>query len=155
VKKKMFVLFLSMAAAAGIGAFDSPGDAAEKEYLVIGGGSEAGIYYQVALDVCKLVNEKLGSHGYTCRGQTAVGSVINIKSMKRGWLDFAVIQSDNNWQAYNGKKAWKDKPYKGLRSGQAGEHGRSRIGHPGKRRGCPQDLRDGLERYLRPRVGGA
>ncbi len=112
----MLALFLAVAAAAGIGAFDSPGDAAEKEFLVIAGGSEAGIYYQVALDICKLVNEKLGSHGYTCNGQSAHGSVTNIRAMKRRWLDFAVIQSDNNWQAYIGKKAWKDKPYKGLRS---------------------------------------
>jgi TRAP transporter TAXI family solute receptor len=112
----MLALFLAVAAAAGIGAFDSPGDAAEKEFLVIGGGSEAGIYYQVALNVCKLVNEKLGSHGYTCKGQPAHGSVLNIRAMRRGWLDFAVIQSDNNLQAYIGKKAWKDKPYKGLRS---------------------------------------
>ncbi len=100
----------------GIGGSDSPGDAAEKEYLVIAGGSEAGIYYQVALDICKLVNEKLGSHGYTCRGQPAHGSVLNIKAMKRGWLDFAVIQSDQHWQAYNGEREWKDQPVTGLRS---------------------------------------
>ncbi len=89
---------------------------ATKEYIVIAGGSKAGIYYQVALDVCKLVNEKLGSHGYTCKGQPAEGSILNIRAMKRGWLDFAVIQSDLNWFAYNGEKQWKDKPYKGLRS---------------------------------------
>ncbi len=116
MKKKTLALFLAVAAAAGIGAFDSPGDAAEKEFLVIAGGSEAGIYYQVALGVCTLVNEKLGSHGYTCKGQPAQGSVLNIRAMKRGWLDFAVIQSDLNWFAYNGEKNWKDKPYKGLRS---------------------------------------
>jgi TRAP transporter TAXI family solute receptor len=89
---------------------------AAKEPIVIAGGSQAGIYYQVALDVCKLVNEKLGSHGYTCKGQPAQGSVLNIRAMKRGWLDFAIIQSDLNWFAYNGEKNWKDKPYKGLRS---------------------------------------
>ncbi len=89
---------------------------AAKEYIVIAGGSKAGIYYQVALDVCKLVNEKLGSHGYTCRGQPAHGSVLNIRAMKRGWLDFAVVQSDINWFAYNGEKDWKNEPYKGLRS---------------------------------------
>jgi TRAP-type uncharacterized transport system substrate-binding protein len=85
---------------------------AAKEPIVIAGGSQAGIYYQVALDVCKLVNEKLGSHGYTCKGQPAQGSVLNIRAMKRGWLDFAIIQSDLNWFAYNGEKNWKDKPYK-------------------------------------------
>ncbi len=112
--KKMLIA-LALVVSVTLGTASTTAQAA-KEYIVIAGGSEAGIYYQVALDVCKLVNEKLGSDGYTCRGQPAAGSVLNIRAMKRGWLDFAVIQSDNNWQAYIGKKAWKDKPYKGLRS---------------------------------------
>ena len=116
MKKKMLALLLVVAASTGIGGLDAPSDAAQKKYLVIGGGSEAGIYYQVALNVCELVNEKFGSHGYTCKGQVAVGSVTNIKAIQRGWLDFAIIQSDHHWQAYNGEEDWKAKPYKELRS---------------------------------------
>lgn len=116
MKKIMLPLFLIFAAAAGIGVPGAPGDAAEKTLLVIGGGAETGIYYQVATGVCKLVNEKLGSHGYTCRGQVAAGSVTNIEALRRGWLDFAVIQSDHHWKAYNGEQDWKAHPYKELRS---------------------------------------
>ncbi|MFQ5657512.1 MAG: TAXI family TRAP transporter solute-binding subunit [Candidatus Methylomirabilales bacterium] len=112
MKKKMFLL----AVAAGIAGFAGPASSAKKTFLVIGGGSETGIYYQVALGVCKLVNEKLGSQGYNCLGQPALGSVLNIKAVKRGLLDFGVVQSDDNWQAYNGKEDWKGRPYKGLRS---------------------------------------
>jgi TRAP transporter TAXI family solute receptor len=113
VKKKTLALALVVSVALGTASTTAQ---AAKEPIVIAGGSEAGIYYQVALDVCKLVNEELGSHGYACKGQPAHGSVTNIKAMKRGWLDFAVIQSDQHWQAYNGKREWKDQPVTGLRS---------------------------------------
>jgi hypothetical protein len=84
--------------------------------LVIGGGDETGVYYEVVLGVCKLVNEKLGSQGYNCVGNQALGSVMNIKSLWANILDFGVVQSDHNWQAYNGKEKWKGRPYEGLRS---------------------------------------
>jgi uncharacterized protein len=111
----MLALVLVCAAAAGIGGSEGPADAAKKMFVVIGGGSEKGVYYQVAVNICKLVNEKLGQ-GYDCKGQPALGSAVNIKALSRGYLDFAVVQSDHNWQAYNGEKDWKGKPYKGLRS---------------------------------------
>jgi uncharacterized protein len=116
VKKTMLALVLVCAAAAGTGGSNAPADAAKKTFVVIGGGSETGVYYQVALGVCKLVNEKLGGQGYDCKGQPALGSVTNINAMSRGYLDFAVVQSDVNWKAYHGEEDWKGKPYKGLRS---------------------------------------
>lgn len=115
MKKKIVVLLLAIGTAAGIGGFKGPADAAKKTVVVIGGGSETGVYYQVALGVCKLVNEKLGGQDYVCKGLPALGSTANIKALSRGYLDFALVQSDVDWQAYNGEKGWK-KPYKGLRS---------------------------------------
>lgn len=87
-----------------------------QRFLVIGGGSTTGVYYQVALNVCKLVNKSLKSQGYTCIGRPALGSVFNVNAIRRGLLNFGVAQSDRNWQAYNGKANWVKKPYKGLRS---------------------------------------
>ncbi len=58
MKKKTLALVMAVVAAAGIGAFDSPGDAAEKEFLVIAGGSEIGIYYQVALGDCGRIRDR-------------------------------------------------------------------------------------------------
>jgi len=116
VKKEILVLLLAVGTAAGIGGSKGPAYAARKTFVAIGGGSETGVYYQVALGVCKLVNEKLGARDYECKGLPALGSAANIKALSRGYLDFGVVQSDVDWQAYNGEKAWKDKPYKGLRS---------------------------------------
>jgi len=110
------ILASALAVAVAVGTADLLESAQARKFLVIGGGSEKGVYYQVAVNVCKLVNEKLGGQGYDCKGQPAPGSVVNIKAMSQGYLDFAVVQSDHNGQAYNGKKNWKDKPYKGLRS---------------------------------------
>ncbi len=87
-----------------------------KKYIVVGGGSETGVYYQVALSVCKLVNEKLESQGYVCLGRPSLGSVFNIRAIRRGLLNFGVVQSDRNYQAYNGKGEWAGWSYKGLRS---------------------------------------
>ena len=90
--------------------------AAEQQFLVVGGGSTTGVYYQVALNVCKLVNEKLAPKGYNCIGRPALGSVFNINAIKRGLLNYGVAQSDRVYQAYNGAGSWKGKPYKGLRT---------------------------------------
>ena len=105
---------LAILAAASIGAAAAPADA--QKFLVIGGGSTTGVYYQVALNVCKIVNKALKAEGYACIGRPALGSVFNINAIRRGLLNFGVAQSDRNWQAYNGAANWKKKPFKGLRS---------------------------------------
>lgn len=90
--------------------------ATARQFLVIGGGSTTGIYHEVAVNVCQLVNEMLGDEGYTCSARSTLGSVFNVNAVRRGLLDFGVVQSDRNWQAYNGKAQWRGRPYKGLRS---------------------------------------
>lgn len=109
-----FKWLLACLAVFGMVGYSSP--AAAQKFLVVGGGSTTGVYYQVALNVCKLVNQNLKKQGYNCIGRPALGSVFNINAIKRGLLNFGVAQSDRNWQAYHGKADWKGKPYKGLRS---------------------------------------
>ena len=91
-------------------------DATAQKFLVVGGGSTTGVYYQVALNVCKIINDKLGSKGYNCIGRPALGSVFNINTIKRGLLNYGVAQSDRVWQAANGKRDWDGNPQKGLRT---------------------------------------
>ncbi len=113
--KRVLAPALAIAVALAAASFPAPARAAQ-QFLVIGGGSTTGVYYQVALNVCKLVNEKLGGKGYNCIGRPALGSVFNVNAVRRGLLNFGVVQSDRNWQAYNGKADWDGKPFKGLRS---------------------------------------
>ncbi|KAA3630332.1 MAG: C4-dicarboxylate ABC transporter substrate-binding protein [Proteobacteria bacterium] len=83
--------------------------------LLIGGGSVTGVYYQVALHVCNLIN-KHSDGKYNCVGRPALGSVFNINAVNRGLLDFGVAQSDRNFQAYKGTADWEGNPVTGLRS---------------------------------------
>ncbi len=112
--KRTMKFVIAFLAAVSIAGTVVPASAAK--FLVVGGGSTTGVYYQVALNVCKLVNKTLKSKGYNCIGRPALGSVFNINAIKRGLLNFGVAQSDRNWQAYNGAADWKGKAYKGLRS---------------------------------------
>ncbi len=115
MRKKLLIAILAFAVAGWTAGVATPEEATRK-VVVMGGGSEAGLYYQVVLNVCMLVNERLESQGYTCIGRPALGSVFNINAIRRGLLDFGVAQSDRNWQAYHGKADWAGWPYKELRS---------------------------------------
>lgn len=94
---------LGAAAALAVGVLATPAKASQD--LLIGGGSVTGVYYQVALHVCNLVN-KYGDGNYNCIGRPGLGSVFNINAVDRGLLDFGVAQSDRNWQAANGAGDW-------------------------------------------------
>jgi hypothetical protein len=110
------VLVLAAGVVLAVAAAGSSPSAAAQKFLVIGGGATTGVYYQVALHVCKLVNEELGSQGYNCIGRPSLGSVFNVNAVDKELLNFGVVQSDVNWRAYHGDGEWKGKPVKGLRS---------------------------------------
>ncbi|MDA0786386.1 MAG: TAXI family TRAP transporter solute-binding subunit [Proteobacteria bacterium] len=88
---------------------------AQQRDILIGGGSVTGVYYQVALQTCQIMNKHSGGK-YNCVGRPALGSVFNINAVNRGLLDFGVAQSDRNWQAANGTADWDGKPVENLRS---------------------------------------
>jgi len=83
--------------------------------ILIGGGSVTGVYYQVALNVCNLLNKHNGDK-YNCVGRPALGSVFNIRAVKRTLLDFGVAQSDRNFEASRGQGDWQGAPMEDLRS---------------------------------------
>lgn len=83
--------------------------------ILIGGGSVTGVYYQVALNVCNLLNKHNGNK-YNCVGRPALGSVFNIRAVKRTLLDFGVAQSDRNFEAFRGQGDWQGKAMEDLRS---------------------------------------
>jgi len=83
--------------------------------ILIGGGSVSGIYYQVALQTCKLMNKNKGDV-YNCIGRPALGSVFNVNAVLRGLLDFGITQSDVNYEAAMGEGPWAGNPANELRS---------------------------------------
>ena len=108
------VLALAATVALTAGAFVwTPAKAGQD--ILIGGGSVTGVYYQVALNVCNLLNKHAGDK-YNCVGRPALGSVFNIRAVKRTLLDFGVAQSDRNFEAFRGRGDWEGKPMEDLRS---------------------------------------
>lgn len=98
-----------------LGLLVTVGPAKAAQDILVGGGSVTGVYYQVALHLCNLVNRHAGDN-YNCVGRPALGSVFNINAVTRGLLDFGVAQSDVNWQAYTGNADWDGSPVQALRS---------------------------------------
>lgn len=86
-----------------------------KQDVLFGGASITGVYYQVALQISNMMNKHAGDK-YNYIGRPTGGSVFNINAIDRGAFDFAVAQSDRNWQGFNGAADWEGKPVTGLRS---------------------------------------
>ncbi|GGB45961.1 C4-dicarboxylate ABC transporter substrate-binding protein [Tistrella bauzanensis] len=83
--------------------------------ILIGGGAVTGVYYQVALQACAIIN-KQAADKLNCVGRPALGSVFNVNAVSRGLLDFGVAQSDANYNAWNGAADWDGKKVENLRS---------------------------------------
>lgn len=110
VGKKWFV---ALVVALGL-ALSAP-QAMAKQDILFGGASITGVYYQVALQISNMMNKHMGGE-YNFIGRPTGGSVFNINALDRGAFDFAVAQSDRNFQGYNGTADWEGKPVTVLRS---------------------------------------
>lgn len=104
---------IAMVAALGLAISAPP--AMAKQDILFGGAAITGVYYQVALQISNMMNKHMGDK-YNYIGRPTGGSVFNINALDRGAFDFAVAQSDRNWQGYNGAADWEGKPVTSLRS---------------------------------------
>ncbi|WP_434341465.1 TAXI family TRAP transporter solute-binding subunit [Motilimonas cestriensis] len=65
-----------------------------RKLVTIASGSDQGIYFQVASEICRLTSAKKAQHGYRCGAIPTDGSEENLKLLLAGEVDFAIIQSD-------------------------------------------------------------
>ena len=71
-------------------------------FFTIGSGDVTGGYYSVARAICARIN--FAEHGRVrCSPDPSSGSLYNLSMLKKGELDFAVVQSDWQRYAYEGK----------------------------------------------------
>jgi TRAP transporter TAXI family solute receptor len=83
----------------------------------IGGGYATGVYYQSANAIEKIMNKRSEALGFRCKVVSTTGSVANVEEVMAGTVQFAYIQSDTQFQAWNGTSEWREKgPQKDLRS---------------------------------------
>ncbi len=76
--------------------------ASATDFITIGTGGQTGVYYQVGLAICKLVNAGKDEHGLECKAPSTGGSVDNINAIKAGDREFGVAQSDVQSEAVKG-----------------------------------------------------
>ena len=74
--------------------------------ITVGTAGKAGIYYPAGGAICTLVNEARFGHGIRCLAESTKGSVYNLKALRAGDLDLALVQSDWQYHAVNGTDAF-------------------------------------------------
>jgi len=115
--KKIFLFGLALAVVM-VFSFGSVGTSSAKTtYVTIGTGGVTGVYYPTGGAIGKIVNKKRKQYNLRVTVESTGGSVFNVNAVMAGDLEFGVVQSDRQWQAWNGKADWKDKgPQKDLRA---------------------------------------
>ena len=80
-------------------------------------GEYMGRYYPTGGAIAEIVNNKQEEYGFRCTAKPTSGSVFNINAIMAGDMEFGIVQSDSQYQAFNGLDEWKDKgPQKDLRA---------------------------------------
>ncbi|MBF0363427.1 MAG: TAXI family TRAP transporter solute-binding subunit [Oligoflexia bacterium] len=89
----------------------------EPTIVAIGTGDVTGSYYQTGTIIGKIVEENTSKNNLKVAIESTDGSVANINSVLSGKFQFALAQSDRQYQAYKGLEEWKEAgPRKKLRS---------------------------------------
>jgi len=80
--------------------------ARKTKFVTIGTGGVTGIYYPTGGAISKMVNRKFDQYGIKATVESTSGSVFNINAVLNEDLEFGVVQSDRQFQAYNGLAEW-------------------------------------------------
>ncbi|HEB49891.1 MAG TPA: TAXI family TRAP transporter solute-binding subunit [Desulfobulbus sp.] len=90
---------------------------AKTQFVTIGTGGITGVYYPTGGAIAKMVNKKKKEYGIRATVESTGGSVFNVNAVMNGDLEFGIVQSDRQYQAWHGLAEWKDKgPQKDLRA---------------------------------------
>lgn len=89
---------------------------AATQYVTIGTGGVTGVYYPTGGAIAKMVNHKRKEYNLRATVESTGGSVFNVNAIAAGDLEFGIVQSDRQYQAYNGLAGWEGKPISKLRA---------------------------------------
>jgi TRAP transporter TAXI family solute receptor len=78
------------------------------QFVTIGTGGVTGLYYPTGGAISKMVNDRFDRYGIKATVESTSGSVFNVNAVLSGDLDFGVVQSDRQFQAYNGLVEWSE-----------------------------------------------
>ncbi len=87
------------------------------DFVSIGTGAVTGIYYPTGGAICRMINKKMAIYHIKATVEATAGSVYNVNAVLSGDLEFGVVQSDRQYQAWHGLSEWEEKgPRKDLRA---------------------------------------
>jgi len=90
---------------------------AKTKVFAIATGEYMGRYYPTGGAIAEIVNNQQEEYGFRCTAKPTSGSVFNINAIMAGDMEFGIVQSDSQYQAFNGLDEWKEKgPQKDLRA---------------------------------------
>ena len=84
-----------------------PALAQESVLFTLGAGDVSGSYYASAFAICDVVNRTEAEH-LRCSPDPTAGSIYNLEALRRGQIDFAMVQSDWQRSAYEGTGPYAD-----------------------------------------------
>ncbi|WP_319542944.1 TAXI family TRAP transporter solute-binding subunit [uncultured Pseudodesulfovibrio sp.] len=110
------ILYVAMLLCLGYMLTVVPASAGKTKFVTIGTGGITGVYYPTGGAIAKIVNQKKDVYGIRATVESTGGSVFNVNAVMAGDLEFGVVQSDRQYQAYEGIAEWDGKPQKKLRA---------------------------------------
>jgi TRAP transporter TAXI family solute receptor len=117
IMKNVFVCVLVGAAALVLSILDVQVCSAEITVVTIGTGGITDVYYLTGGAISKIVNKKSKQYYLRVTVQPTGGSVSNVNAVMAGDLEFGLVRSDRQYQAWNGIRGWEAKrPQKRLRA---------------------------------------
>ena len=80
----------------------------KKQFVTMSTGSLTGVYYLTGNALAQMVNKK-ADNKIKVTVETSAGSVFNVNAILAKQVDFGIVQSDRQYQAYNGLAEWEGK----------------------------------------------
>lgn len=92
----------SLAALANTDVIAGDGQTERSYYAAIYSGSTSGVYFKVAAAICDMMSLTFDRHRVHCVPLRSQGVGSNIRLMKEGRVQLAIVQSNTNWEAQKG-----------------------------------------------------
>ena len=91
-------------------------DAPQRQFAAFGTGGVTGVYYPAVGAISRIVNKKYDEYNLKVTVESTGGSVFNVNAIMAGDLEFGMVQSDRQAQAWEGTAEWDGNAQKDLRA---------------------------------------